>query len=94
MENNENMENMENIAAIEDIENVEDVEVITAEELEQIAGGGTGAFFKYTVVKGDSLWRLAKRFSTTVDTLARINNIKNKRLIRIGQVLLIPYPQN
>ena len=43
----------------------------------------------YTVVKGDTLWSIAKRFGTTVDELVRLNNIKNKNLIYIGQVLKI-----
>ena len=43
----------------------------------------------YTVVKGDTLWSIAKRFNTTVDELVRLNNIKNKNLIYVGQVLKI-----
>ena len=43
----------------------------------------------YTVVKGDTLWSIAKRFGTTVDELVRLNNIKNRNLIYIGQVLKI-----
>ena len=41
----------------------------------------------YTVVKGDTLWSIAKKFNTTVDELVRLNNIKNKNLIYVGQVL-------
>ena len=43
----------------------------------------------YTVIKGDTLWNIAKRFNTTVDELVRLNNIKNKNLIYPGQVLKI-----
>lgn len=43
----------------------------------------------YTVVKGDTLWSIAKRFNTTVDDLVRLNNIKNRDLIYVGQVLKI-----
>ena len=43
----------------------------------------------YTVVKGDTLWSIAKRFNTTVDELVRLNNIKNRNLIYVGQVLKI-----
>lgn len=31
----------------------------------------------YTVVKGDNLTKLAKRYNTTVDELVKLNNIKN-----------------
>lgn len=44
----------------------------------------------YTVVKGDNLTNLAKKFNTTVDELVRINDIKNKNLIYVGQVLKLP----
>ncbi len=43
----------------------------------------------YTVVRGDTLSRIARRFGTTVDALASLNGIKNKNLIRVGQVLKI-----
>ena len=40
-------------------------------------------------VSGDTLWSIAKRFNTTVDELVRLNNIKNRDLIYVGQVLKI-----
>lgn len=43
----------------------------------------------YTVVKGDTLTRIAKKFNTTVQKLCELNNISNPNLIRIGQVLKI-----
>ena len=43
----------------------------------------------YTVVKGDTLSKIAKRYNTTVDALVKLNNIKNPNLIIIGQVLTI-----
>lgn len=44
----------------------------------------------YTVVKGDTLSEIAKKFNTTVNELARLNNISNVNLIKVGQKLLIP----
>ena len=43
----------------------------------------------YTVVKGDTLTKIANRFNTTVAKLCELNNISNPNLIRIGQVLRI-----
>ena len=43
----------------------------------------------YTVVKGDTLTKIAKRFNTTVKRLCELNNISNPNLIRVGQVLRI-----
>ena len=45
---------------------------------------------KYTVVGGDTLSAIAKKYNTTVDALAQLNNIKDVNLIYVGQVLSIP----
>ena len=44
----------------------------------------------YIVKSGDTLSKLASRFSTTVSALATANNIRNINLIFIGQRLTIP----
>jgi membrane-bound lytic murein transglycosylase D len=44
---------------------------------------------RYTVKKGDSLLLLAKRFSTGVDTIKQINDLRGN-MIRAGQKLMIP----
>ena len=43
----------------------------------------------YTVVRGDTLSGIAKRYNTTVSYLAKLNNIANVNLIYVGQVLKI-----
>ena len=43
----------------------------------------------YKVVRGDTLSGIAKRYNTTVNYLAKLNNIKNVNLIYVGQVLKI-----
>ena len=43
----------------------------------------------YTVKKGDTLSAIAKNYNTTVNNLAKLNNIKNVNLIYVGQVLII-----
>ena len=47
----------------------------------------------YTVVLGDSLWSIAKKFGITVDDLKNINNLSSN-LLKIGQVLNIPLNKN
>jgi LysM repeat protein len=42
----------------------------------------------YTVVKGDSLWSIAKKFNITVDKLKSLNNLTSN-LLSIGQRLLV-----
>lgn len=43
----------------------------------------------YTVQKGDTLTKIAKKFNTTVDALVELNNISNPNLIYVGQKLRI-----
>ena len=46
-------------------------------------------YFEYTVRSGDTLWLLAQRYGTTVDTIKRLNGLTSD-ILRIGQVLRIP----
>ena len=43
----------------------------------------------HKVVKGDTLSAIAKKYGTTVNAIAKLNNIKNVNLIYVGQVLVI-----
>ncbi len=54
------------------------------------------AITTYTVKRGDSLWKIAKTYPSSIagsninakiDTLVRLNGIKNRNLIYVGQVL-------
>jgi LysM repeat protein len=44
----------------------------------------------YVVQIGDTLWKIAKRYSTTIEELVNINNIENAENIKAGQKILIP----
>lgn len=43
----------------------------------------------YKVVKGDSLWKLGKRYSVTIDDIKKLNN-RQGDMIYIGETLAIP----
>ena len=43
----------------------------------------------YTVVRGDNLSGIARRYGTTVANLCKLNNISSKSILRIGQKLRI-----
>lgn len=49
--------------------------------------GGTGT---YVVVPGDTLFRIAQRFNTDVNTLISLNNLTNASVIFSGQTLIVP----
>lgn len=44
----------------------------------------------YTVAPGDTLGSIARRYGTSVDALASINNLENRNSLSIGQKLIIP----
>lgn len=45
---------------------------------------------KYKVVKGDTLWGIAKKYGTTVKAICDLNNISEKSVLSIGKILYIP----
>ena len=51
------------------------------------------ATVQYTVKPGDSLWKIAMEFDTTVNDIARYNGIVNPDDIAVGQVLRIYIPE-
>jgi hypothetical protein len=50
-------------------------------------GGGQAV---YSVRRGDSLWRIARRFGSSVESIARANNLSRPYRLVPGSVLLIP----
>lgn len=52
--------------------------------------GGTAARREHTVGDGETLWGIARRYETTVDSLRRANGLSEDQQIRPGQKLTIP----
>ena len=48
-----------------------------------------GDYINYTVKSGDSLYQIASKYNTTVDTLKSLNSL-NTTLLNIGQIIKIP----
>lgn len=64
----------------------------TLKEKKSVPPLASGSFRPYVVKKGDSLWKIARRFNTTTKALKKLNNLKGTHL-RIGQLLYIPPKQ-
>ena len=91
-------EAVEEEAAIIETEPAEEVEIVMEEEEEaEPAPPPEDLTWKeikdlgetYTVKKGDTLSEIARRYRVGTGLLARINNIENPDLIRIGQKLTV-----
>lgn len=50
----------------------------------------TSIFERYEIKKGDSLYKIAQLYDTTVDTLAKINGLSSTDYIYPGNILLVP----
>jgi len=79
------------VAAISKANNIRDRQLIkTGRRLKIPLSGGKVYASKsdetYTVKKGDSLWLIAQKFNTDVETLKRINNLKSSSII-VGQTI-------
>lgn len=48
------------------------------------------SYFAYRVRSGDMIGRIAEAFDVTSDTIISVNNIRNSRLLQIGDYLKIP----
>ena len=44
----------------------------------------------YYTKKGDTIWKIAKKFGSTVEEIVKINNIENADSIMVGEQLFIP----
>ena len=43
----------------------------------------------YVVKKGDSIWKIAKKYKTSMDNIIKTNNIENPNQINEGQKILV-----
>lgn len=67
-------------------EEINIIEEIDLEEMEM----NTCSMTIYYTKHGDTLWNIAKMFNSTVEEIARINNIENPEKIDVGMQLYIP----
>ena len=53
-------------------------------------GAKSNSLVIYFVKDGDTLWKIAKKFKSTIDEIAEVNNIENLEKINVGEQLFIP----
>lgn len=44
----------------------------------------------YVVQHGDTIWKIAKKYHTTIDDLVKLNNMEDPDVIKVGDKLIIP----
>jgi len=86
------------VAAISKANNIRNGQFIRAGRRLQIPLSGGKVYASksgetYTVKKGDSLWFIAQKFNTDVETLKRINNLKSSN-IAVGQTINLNAAKN
>lgn len=72
------------------VANFRTISVIDEITSEQRDKEDTYSMVIYFVKPGDTLWKIAKRFGSTVEDIARVNGIENPDLIQVGKQLYIP----
>lgn len=66
------------------------INMIENVEMEESKECNTYSMVIYFVKQGDTLWSIAKKFKSTVEDIAKINDIENPKRINVGQRLYIP----
>ncbi|HOB20950.1 MAG TPA: M23 family metallopeptidase, partial [Candidatus Atribacteria bacterium] len=90
------------VESVEIVEEVETVpvcvdygEVLDAESLAEEIARGRETVEEYTVVSGDTLWSISKKYDMTIDELAAMNpEIQDLNRLRLGQKLKLSYPKS
>lgn len=75
------------IVKITNFRSISVIDEITSEEKET---EDKYSMIIYFVKNGDTLWKIAKRFGSTVEDIAKLNEIENPDLIQVGKQLYIP----
>lgn len=68
----------------------EEINIINEITLEESRSRNIYSMVIYFVKPGDTLWNIAKMFRSTVEDIAKVNNIEDENRIYVGQQLYIP----
>lgn len=81
-----------NIDMLADIASYQDARLSVADEIQSDGEREKQDYsiILYIVKEGDSLWKIAKEFGSTIDDIKRTNGIEDENVIMPGQKLFIP----
>ncbi|WP_226677780.1 LysM peptidoglycan-binding domain-containing protein [Mesobacillus jeotgali] len=65
--------------------NVNDVELVVETTVPTVPNT-----MEYTVISGDTLWKIAAKFNTTISEIVTLNNLDPNKYLYIGQKLQVP----
>lgn len=68
----------------------ENINIINEISMEDSRQNNIYSMVIYFVKQGDTLWQIAKKFKSTIEDIARVNNIEDINKIYTGQQLYIP----
>ncbi len=66
------------------------IELISDAEVTELSSEQKMGIVIYFVQKGDSLWKIAKRYCVAVEDIVKMNNIDPEAQLMVGQQLIIP----
>ena len=72
------------------ISKTEKISIIDDLEVKECRQNNIYSMIIYFVKPGDTLWKIAKKFRSTVEDIARVNGIEDENKIYVGQQLYIP----
>ena len=88
------------VVVITDVNNLKDKDLLSIGQRLEIPGVGGGVsdsnqkqeptIITYTVVKGDTLWSISKRYDVKMSSIISTNNLKEISRLSIGQKLKLP----
>ena len=67
-----------------------EINIIDDIKEEENRSENTCSLVVYYVKQDDTLWKIAKKFGSTVEEIARINGIENTDKLNVAQQLFIP----
>ena len=79
------------INCISDPDKIQVGQILKISNTTTSSSSSSSSYKTYTISSGDTLSKIAKRFGTTYQEIARINGISNPDIINVGQVIKIPY---